>query len=120
MAINIASIKSALKQAPTRHWLLQRVTAILLIPFTIQLIIFLNLCMTAPYAQTVAWLKSPWNMLSLEVWLLAAFYHAALGLQVVIEDYIGSQTLQVTLVKLINLSFVCLTVAALFFIFRTV
>jgi succinate dehydrogenase / fumarate reductase, membrane anchor subunit len=108
---------SAAKSA-TRHWLMQRMTAIILLPLSYQLIVFLNLCMTAPYQQTVAWLKSPLNTIGIEAWLLAVFYHSAMGLQVVVEDYVANQELQVMLIKVINLSFLFLAVLALFFIYR--
>lgn len=110
---------SAVKSA-TRHWLMQRITALALVPLSFHLVVFLDLCMNAPYQQTVAWLKSPLNTVCIEVWLLAVFYHAALGLQVVIEDYIANQGLQARLIKAINLSFLFLAVAALFFIFRII
>jgi succinate dehydrogenase / fumarate reductase membrane anchor subunit len=97
---------------------MQRVTAIILIPLTFRLIVFLNLCMNAPYQQTVDWLKSPLNTLCIEAWLIVTCYHAALGLQVVIEDYVANQEVQAILIKVVNLGFLFLTVLALFFIFR--
>lgn len=114
----LLALKSGLTNTPTKHWLMQRVTAVALIPITFQLIVFLNLCMTASYDKTLAWLKSPWNTIIIELWLLLAFYHAALGLQVVIEDYIANEAVQLMLIKAINLTFLFLAVAALFFIFR--
>jgi succinate dehydrogenase / fumarate reductase, membrane anchor subunit len=109
--------KGAAKSA-TRHWLMQRVTAIILIPLSFRLIVFLDLCMNAPYQQTVDWLKSPLNTLCIEAWLIAVCYHSAIGLQVVIEDYVANRELQAKLIKATNLSFLFLAVAALFFIFR--
>ena len=102
----------------TKHWLMQRITAVILIPLTFRLIVFLNLCMNAPYQQTVDWLKSPLNTVCIEAWLIVTCYHAALGLQVVIEDYVANQGLQAMLIRGINLCFLFLTVLALFFIFR--
>jgi succinate dehydrogenase / fumarate reductase membrane anchor subunit len=108
------------ENSATSHWLMQRITAVILIPLSLSLIFFLDLCMNAPYQQTVAWLQAPLNRLAIGVWLLAVFYHAAIGLQVVIEDYIAEQGLQNMLIKIINLSFVFLTVASLFFMFRSI
>lgn len=118
MANKLFALKSGLTKSPTLHWLMQRITAVVIIPLTYQLIVFLGLCMTAPYAQTLAWLKSPWHTLSIELWLLAACYHAALGLQVVIEDYIANESAQSLLIKVSNLIFLFLAVAALYYIFR--
>lgn len=102
------------------HWLIQRITAILLIPLTYPLVRFLSLYSNAPYEQTVAWIKSPINLIYLMLWVFTVFYHAALGLQVVIEDYVGNRTLQSTLVKLINWSYLGLGLVALVFIYRAI
>ena len=105
-------------RSATGHWLMQRVTAVILIPLTFRLIVFLDLCMNVPYQQTVDWLKSPLNTLCIEAWLIVTCYHAAIGLQVVIEDYVANQGLQAKLIKAVNLGFLFLTVLTLFFIFR--
>jgi succinate dehydrogenase / fumarate reductase, membrane anchor subunit len=118
MINKLAVFGNGTAKSATRHWLMQRVTAIILIPLTFRLIVFLNLCMNAPYQQTVEWLKSPLNTLCIEAWLITTCYHAAIGLQVVIEDYVANQELQAMLIKVINLGFLFLTVIALFFIFR--
>jgi succinate dehydrogenase / fumarate reductase membrane anchor subunit len=102
----------------TRHWLLQRITAVILIPLSFKMVVLLDLCMNAPYQETVAWLTSIFNFACIEIWLLAVFYHAAIGLQVVIEDYVADQELQAKLIKASNRSFLFLTIVALFFMFR--
>ncbi|MGD0960039.1 MAG: succinate dehydrogenase, hydrophobic membrane anchor protein [Methylomonas sp.] len=71
------------------HWRYQRLTAVALTPLTVWLVIFLHKALHAPYAETTAWLSSPVNALAILAWILAVIYHAALGMQVVIEDYIG-------------------------------
>ena len=48
-------------KAGTAHWWMQRVTAVALIPLSFWLIIFLDLGLNAPYADTLAWLSSPLN-----------------------------------------------------------
>jgi succinate dehydrogenase / fumarate reductase, membrane anchor subunit len=119
MSKSHTSLRSIQKTA-TLHWLMQRITALVLIPLSFTLLVFLDLCMNAPYQQTVAWLQSPFNRVCLGVWLLAVFYHAAIGLQVVIEDYIAEQGLQNMMIKIINVSFLFLTVASLYFMFRSI
>ncbi len=112
-------IGSNMIKSATSHWLLQRITAVILIPLSFKFIIFLNLCLHAPYQETKAWLASTGNLVWIFVWLLAVFYHAALGLQVVVEDYIGNRQMQGLIIKTINLSFLILTVAASLFMFRS-
>ena len=107
-------IKSA-----TSHWLVQRITAVILIPLSFKFIIFLNLCVNAPYKETKAWLASTGNLVWIFACLVAVFYHAALGLQVVIEDYVANQGLQSILIKAINLSFLIMTIAVSVFMYRS-
>jgi succinate dehydrogenase / fumarate reductase membrane anchor subunit len=106
-------------KAGTSHWWMQRVTAVALIPLTYWLITFLELSFNAPYQETVGWLASPLNTICIVAWVLAVFYHAALGLQVVIEDYIAAEGAKIVAVWTVNLSFLLLALAALIAVFRT-
>lgn len=104
----------------TTHWWMQRVTAVALIPLSFWLIYFLGLSLTAPYQQTVAWLATPINSVCILAWIIAVFYHAALGLQVVIEDYIAAEGPKVISIWAVNLAFLFLAIAALLAVFRIV
>ena len=102
----------------TSHWLLQRISAVILIPLTYPLIVFLNSYTHAPFQDTLAWIKTPANLIYMIIWLLAVFYHAAAGLQVVLEDYVGNRALQSILIKVTQASFSVLAVAALIFLYQ--
>jgi succinate dehydrogenase / fumarate reductase membrane anchor subunit len=103
----------------TSHWWLQRVTAATLIPLSFWIIVFLDLCLNAPYQETVAWLNSPFHTVCIVAWVLAVFYHAALGLQVVIEDYIAAEGVKIVAIWTVNLGFLLLALAATIAVFRT-
>lgn len=104
----------------TTHWWMQRVTAVALIPLSFWLLVFLDLCLTAPYQQTVSWLAAPVNSVGIAAWIVAAFYHAALGVQVVIEDYVSAEGVKIVSVWTVKLAFGFLALAALFAVFRTI
>ncbi len=104
----------------TVHWWMQRITAAALIPLSFWLINFLGLSLTAPYQQTVDWLASPVNTVCIVAWIIAAFYHAALGLQVVIEDYVAAEGPKIISIWAVNLAFLFLAIAALLAVFRIV
>lgn len=104
----------------TVHWWTQRVTAVALMPLSFWLINFLGLSLTAPYQQTAAWLASPLNTVCIVAWIMAAFYHAALGLQVVIEDYVAAEGFKIISIWAANLAFLFLAIAALLAVFRIV
>ena len=72
------------------HWRWQRITAVLLVPLglwfawaTIGLIGF-----GFDHSVFRAWMSEPGNALMMILFAVAMFHHAALGLQVVIEDYV--------------------------------
>lgn len=104
----------------TAHWWMQRVTAVALIPLSFWLIYFLGLSLTAPYQQTVDWLASPVNAVCIVAWIIAVFYHAALGLQVVIEDYVAAEGPKIISIWAVNLAFLFLAITALLAVFRIV
>jgi succinate dehydrogenase / fumarate reductase membrane anchor subunit len=84
------------------HWWAQRVTALALIPLTIWFVASVIALAGADYAAVVAWLRSPVVAALLVLLLFATFYHAALGLQVVIEDYVheeGAKLAAILIVK---------------------
>lgn len=104
----------------TGHWWMQRITAVVLVPLSFWLIEFLGLSLTAPYQQTVDWLTSPVNTVCMIAWIIAVFYHAALGLQVVIEDYVAAEGPKIISIWTANLAFLFLAIAALLAVFRIV
>lgn len=96
----------------TGHWWMQRVTAVALVPLTFWLLVYLNLVLDEPYQQTLSWLADPIHSVAVWSWLLMACYHAALGLQVVIEDYVSAEGVKIIAVWAVNLAFLFLALAA--------
>ncbi len=73
------------------HWWAQRLTALALIPLAVWFVIALLGVTGADYATVRAWVGSPVVAGLLILLIVATFYHAYLGLQVVIEDYVHSE-----------------------------
>ncbi|MBB3911929.1 succinate dehydrogenase, hydrophobic membrane anchor protein [Sphingomonas desiccabilis] len=84
----------------THHWWHQRLTAgsnlLLLLWF------LFSIAMLPSYdgASLTKWLSSGWAALPMALLIATLFYHARLGLQVVIEDYQQDETRVVLLVVL--------------------
>ena len=76
------------------HWWRQRTTALALVPLTIWFVIWVIAMAGADRAAMVAWMHNPISAVLMIVLIVATFYHAALGLQVVIEDYVHSEGLR--------------------------
>jgi len=75
----------------TQHWWLGRVTSIALVPLTLWFVIAVIGLIGEPWEAVDLWLSSPWSAVLALLFVVVAFYHAALGLQVVIEDYVHSE-----------------------------
>jgi succinate dehydrogenase / fumarate reductase membrane anchor subunit len=73
------------------HWWAQRLTAIALVPLSLWFIYSLVAVTGAEYTVVIAWLGQPINAVLMLLFLFSLYYHAALGVQVVIEDYIDSE-----------------------------
>jgi succinate dehydrogenase / fumarate reductase membrane anchor subunit len=71
-------------------WWLERVMAVALIPLTLWFAASLIALSHSDYTAFVAWLKAPLAALLMVLLLIGLFVHLALGLQVVIEDYVHS------------------------------
>ena len=83
------------------HWWRQRITAIALVPLTLWLVVGVIGLVGADRAALVVWLHNPMSAVLMIVLLAATFYHAALGLQVVIEDYIHGEAMRLTALTLV-------------------
>jgi succinate dehydrogenase / fumarate reductase, membrane anchor subunit len=70
------------------HWVLQRVTAIALAPLAIWLLVALLSLPLADYASVTRWIGAGLHPVLLALTVLMAAWHAWLGAQVVIEDYV--------------------------------
>ncbi|GAB5389002.1 MAG: succinate dehydrogenase, hydrophobic membrane anchor protein [Alphaproteobacteria bacterium] len=75
----------------TRHWWAQRMSAFALIPLGLWMIISLFGVMTGSRDMVLDWLTSGFTTTVLVLSLIALFWHAKLGIEVVIEDYIHGQ-----------------------------
>ena len=96
-------------KAGTHHFVVQRITAIALVPLVLWIIYVAVALVHTDYAHARAMLHHPFTAVWLVAFLVAALWHAQLGLQVVIEDYVHTRWLE-TLSQL-AVKFVCVIVA---------
>ena len=78
------------------HWWAQRVTAIALVPLSIWFVFAVLGLLGADHADYSAWIGQFGNALLMIVTVLVLFYHAWLGMQVVIEDYVKGEASLIT------------------------
>jgi succinate dehydrogenase / fumarate reductase membrane anchor subunit len=89
-------------------WWLERVTAVALVPLTLWLAAALIARTGSDYTSFVIWLRAPLHALLMTLLLIALFSHLALGLRVVIEDYLHSAA---KIPALLAVHFSCLALA---------
>ena len=73
----------------TAHFWSQRLTAIALVPLVLWLCFSIAALPGMDYLSVREWLSSPFTSVMMVLFIAVAFYHSRLGLQVVIEDYVG-------------------------------
>ena len=91
--IKVDDLKT-LKTHGVGHWKLQRISAIAMVPLVIWFTSSLMLILMGSYEQSIEWLQSPFNATGLILLFGTLYFHAALGLQVVIEDYVHHEGLK--------------------------
>lgn len=79
------------------HFWAQRISALALVPLLMWLVFSIIGLVGADYLQVTGWISSPFNAVILVLTLFALFWHAILGIQVVIEDYISDHGLRLML-----------------------
>ena len=102
----------------THHWWMQRITAIALVPLTVWLVASVVAIGAADHAQTVHWVRNPAVSIGLLLTVAALFHHAQLGLQVVIEDYVGAQWKKIAALITVKLLAVALAASAAFCVLK--
>jgi len=100
------------------HWWAQRLTAVALIPLLLWFVIELIGLTGAPRSAVIAWLHSPFAAIATVLMLMAVFYHMALGMQVVIEDYVHTEWSKITLLVLNKFVAFALAAAGIFAVLR--
>lgn len=70
------------------HWLLQRWTAIGNLLLVVFLAVSLLLLPNLSYVSVVGWIARPVPAVAIALLIISTFWHARLGLQVFIEDYV--------------------------------
>ena len=101
----------------TAHWWAQRLTALALIPLTLWFCISVIAMSGADYATVAAWAGSPLVGGLLILLLGATFYHGALGLQVVIEDYVHHEMTKLVLLLLVKAASLVLALTGILSVF---
>ncbi len=100
------------------HWLSQRLSGVALIPLVLWFVFSIVDLTGADLAAFKTWAGAHYNPLLLILLSLAMFYHAQLGLRVVIEDYIHNEAVKTVSLALVRLGAIFLGASCVFAVLR--
>ena len=100
------------------HWWLQRVTAVALLPLGLWFAYGLLTLPGFDFASVAAWVQEPMTSILLILLVVAVGYHSALGVQVVVEDYVTGKGSKAATLIVSTLAHAALTIAAVFAVLK--
>lgn len=100
-------------RAGLNHWKMQRLTAISNVLLVLWFMFSAMALSGSGYEQARAWLASPLTASLMVLLIISTFYHARLGLQVVVEDYVHHEGLKIASLVAIVLIVLALAVACI-------
>ena len=100
------------------HWMHQRVTAISNLGLMIWLVWSVTHMGVVDYATFTAWLAQPINAVLMILAVISTFYHASLGAQVVVEDYVHNEGFKLVKLIAMKLFFFAAAIACIFSILK--
>ena len=95
------------------HWKAQRLTAIANVVLVLWFVFSAMALAGAGYEEVRAWLASPLAATLMILLVISVFYHASLGLQVVIEDYVHHPGIRIAALIAVRLVVAWLAVACI-------
>ena len=100
------------------HWYAQRVTAVALVLLALWFVVSLASLADASYEQVTGWLRWPLNSALALLLVVVAAWHAVLGLQVVVEDYVADKGTRLLVLIAIKFAFVVAAVVGVLAVLR--
>lgn len=102
----------------TGHFWVQRLTAIGMVPLVFWLCFSVASLPGMSQIEIRTWLSGPFTSVIMILLLITGLYHAKLGLQVIIEDYVSNHNLRTASIILLTLACAALAVLGVFSVMR--
>ena len=112
-ARGLGSAKSGL-----HHWWHQRLTALAMVPLMVISLGLVAMIGTLDYDGAMALMANPFVAALLLLLVVVGFYHAGLGLQVVLEDYVSAEGTRLALILIVKMCLFALAIVTLLSILK--
>ena len=100
------------------HFWVQRVSAVALVPLALWFVFSVAQLAGGNYGMVLHWVHAPSVAVCLVLFLATALYHSALGVQVVIEDYVTSEGLKIASLLLMKFAHAIVAAASIFAVLK--
>ena len=78
----------------SRKWILQRISALLVAPLIVWFLLSLITLSTGDYNSVINFFSKPLFLILTIILLIAGFFHAKIGLNEIVEDYIQNEKIK--------------------------
>ena len=102
------------------HWWHQRLTAIAMVPLVLSAIYLVFRIAGSNYNQAISLIQNPFYAAVLLLLIITGFWHCMLGIQVVIEDYVGSEWGRITSILIVKAILILLATLSALSLFKIV
>lgn len=100
------------------HFWVQRVSAVALVPLTLWFVFSVARLAGGDFYAVRHWISAPSVAVVLVLFLATALYHSALGVQVVVEDYVGNEGLKIAVNLLQKFAHAAVAAASIFAVLK--
>jgi len=100
------------------HFWVQRVSAVALIPLSLWFVFSVAQLAGGDYYAVRHWVSAPSVAIALVLFLASSLYHSALGVQVVIEDYVHHEGLKIVSMLLQKFAHAVVAAASIFAVLK--
>ena len=100
------------------HWWWQRLTAIALAPLSIWFVWLVLSLLHADFETIHSTLSRPLVAILLMSFMVSLYYHGALGLQTIVEDYVHARGMEITMLVVVKFSAFLFAITSLLAIAR--
>lgn len=100
------------------HWWAQRMSAVALIPLSMWFVFSLISLTGADYSSFQTWVSEFGNSVFMVLLIVTMFHHAQLGVTVVIEDYVHSESVKMAMILIVKYGTMLFAASSIFAVLK--